>query len=73
MMNEQENLLEAETEEPEVPRKVGLPRFFELLGRDLWSFFRASFLCDSGIPAGASVGELHASLLGRIGYLETIG
>ena len=48
MMNEQENLLAAETEEPEVPRKVGLPRFFELLGRDLWSFFRASFLCGLG-------------------------
>ena len=47
-MNEQENLLAAETEEPEVPRKVGLPRFFELLGRDLWSFFRASFLCGLG-------------------------
>ena len=47
-MNEQENLLDAETEEPEVPRKVGLPRFFELLGRDLWSFFRASFLCGLG-------------------------
>lgn len=47
-MNEQENLLAAETEEPEVPRKVGLPRFFELLGRDLWSFFRASFLCCLG-------------------------
>ena len=27
------------------PRKVGLPRFFELLGRDLWAFYRASFLC----------------------------
>lgn len=26
-------------------RKVGLPRFFEVLGRDLWSFYKASLLC----------------------------
>lgn len=33
------------------PRKVGLPRFFELLGRDLWAFYRASFRA-AGLSAG---------------------
>ena len=33
-------------------RKVGLPRFFELLGRDLWSLYRASFLCVVGFLPG---------------------
>ena len=66
-MNEQENLLAAETEEPEVPRKVGLPRFFELLGRDLWSFYRASFLCCLGFLPGfvlMAFGLLAGSLAG---------
>ena len=27
-------------------RKVGAARFFELLGRDLWPFYKASILCD---------------------------
>ena len=27
------------------PRKVGLPRFFELLGRDFWPLYKSSILC----------------------------
>ena len=37
------------------PRKVGLPRFFELLGRDLWAFYRASFLCLLGFLPGTAL------------------
>lgn len=29
-------------------RKVGAARFFELLGRDLWPFYKASILCVLG-------------------------
>ena len=37
-------------------RKVGIARFFELLGRDLWSFYRASFLCCAAfLPGFAAV------------------
>lgn len=39
-------------EEDALARKVGLPRFFELLGRDLWSFYRASLLCVLGFLPG---------------------
>lgn len=37
-------------EELKYPRKVGVARFFELMGRDLWSFYKAGFLC---LPAFA--------------------
>lgn len=30
------------------PRKVGVARFFELMGRDLWPFYKASILCCLG-------------------------
>jgi len=47
------------------PRKVGLPRFFELLGRDLWPFYQASFLCMLAcLPGflGAMFGVLGSSM-----------
>lgn len=40
----------ADTDTPE--RKVGAARFFELLGRDLWPFYKASFLCILGFAPG---------------------
>ena len=52
-------------------RKVGIARFFELLGRDLWSFYRASFLCCAAfLPGFAAVlfGLMaHAPLLCGLG------
>ena len=48
------------------PRKVGLPRFFELLGRDLWAFYRASFLCLLGFLPGTALavfGQMGGSAL----------
>ncbi|MGN0983711.1 MAG: DUF624 domain-containing protein [Gemmiger sp.] len=50
-MNTEENLTAPEQEDV-LHRKVGLPRFFELLGRDLWSFYQASFLCCLGFLPG---------------------
>lgn len=32
--------------------KVGAARFFELLGRDLWPFYKASILCVLGFAPG---------------------
>lgn len=52
--------------EPQPPRKQGLPRFFELMGRDLWSLYKASFLCCAGVLPGfalALYGLLGGSLL----------
>lgn len=38
------------------PRKVGAARFFELMGRDLWPFYKASILCCLGfVPAFLAV------------------
>lgn len=54
-MIEQENLQPDTLEEQTEGRKVGLPRFFELLGRDLWAFYRASFLCCLGFLPGLIV------------------
>lgn len=34
------------------PRKVGVARFFELMGRDLWPFYKASILCCVGFVPG---------------------
>lgn len=45
--------------ERDTPRKTGLPRFFELLGRDLPSLYKASFL--------AGLGSLPAVLLAGFG------
>ena len=63
-----------------VPRKVGLPRFFELLGRDLWAFYRASFLCLLGFLPGTALavfGQMGGSALltvlgGGLGNLLTV-
>ncbi|MEE0802045.1 MAG: DUF624 domain-containing protein [Gemmiger sp.] len=33
---------------PDAPRKKGAARLFEMLGRDMWSFFRAGFLAFVG-------------------------
>lgn len=51
--------------------KVGVARFFELMGRDLWSFYKASILCCVGVvPAflavffGIMSGAVWISLLG---------
>lgn len=38
-----------------IPRKTGVPRFFELLGRDLWSFYKASLLCCLAFLPGAAL------------------
>lgn len=50
-MNPDENLPDLQDNDP-LMRKVGLPRFFELLGRDLWPFYKASFLCCLGFLPG---------------------
>lgn len=43
--------------ERDTPRKTGLPRFFELLGRDLPNLYKASFLAGlGGLPAILLVG-----------------
>lgn len=42
-------------EETFYARKVGLPRFFELLGRDLFSFYKASFLCVLAFLPGTAL------------------
>lgn len=41
--------------QPTAGRKVGLPRFFELLGRDLWPLYKASFLCVLGFLPGTAL------------------
>lgn len=66
----EENLPELE-EADVVARKVGFARFFELLGRDLWSFYKSSFLCCLGFLPGAvllAFGLMaHSLLLGVLG------
>lgn len=65
MENENKNLMEpaeetaevAQTdeeaeEEPGAMRKVGFSRFWELMGRDLWPFYKASLLCCLGFAPG---------------------
>ena len=44
------------------PRKVGLPRFFELLGRDLWPLYKSSILCVAGFLPGTAL-----AILGMMG------
>ena len=39
-------------ETPVQGRKVGIARFFELLGRDLWPLYKSGILCVLGfLPA----------------------
>ena len=55
-----------ETAAPVQGRKVGLPRFFELMGRDLWPLYKSSFLCVLGFLPGTVLAVL--SLLLVAGY-----
>lgn len=72
--NENNQPMQNEPEESESrERKVGAARFFELLGRDLWPFYKASFLCTVGfapgyvlILLGAMGGSLPLCLLGGL-------
>lgn len=52
MPNEKDNN-ESIQQELHATRKVGLPRYFEMVGRDLWAFYRAGFLCAVGFLPGA--------------------
>lgn len=52
-------------------RKVGVPRFFELLGRDLWSFYKASFLCCLGFLPGFAL--LVFGLMAKAPLLSVLG
>lgn len=52
MPNEKDNN-ESIQQELYATRKVGLPRYFEMVGRDLWAFYRAGFLCAVGFLPGA--------------------
>lgn len=52
-------------------RKVGLPRYFEMVGRDLWSFYRAGFLCAVGFLPGAAL--LWFGLLGGSALYSLLG
>ena len=56
---EPENKISAAAAEPQEPeefddhhRKVGVARFFEILGRDLWPFYKSSILCVLGFAPG---------------------
>ena len=56
-MPNQNETTQNETSTPTTPvgRKVGVARFFELLGRDLWALYRASFLCVVGFLPGTAL------------------
>lgn len=70
---ETETDAELEASNPPVMRKVGVPRFFEILGRDLWPIYKASFLCLIGfapgfaaLVAGAMLQSLPLCLVGGL-------
>lgn len=42
-------------ETPSQGRKVGIARFFELLGRDLWPLYKSGFLCVLGFLPGTAL------------------
>ena len=42
-------------ETPVQGRKVGIARFFELLGRDLWPLYKSGFLCVLGFLPGTAL------------------
>ncbi len=56
---------------PAQGRKVGLPRFFELLGRDLWPLYKSSFLCVLGFLPGTALAIL--GMMGRSALLTVLG
>ena len=69
-------------ETPSQGRKVGIARFFELLGRDLWPLYKSGFLCVLGFLPGTALLEAVARNYGctefrvspygvREGYLMT--
>ena len=41
-------------ETPVQGRKVGIARFFELLGRDLWPLYKSGILCVLGFLPGTA-------------------
>ena len=53
------------------PRKVGLPRFFELLGRDLWPLYKSSILCVAGFLPGTTLAIL--GMMGGSALLTVVG
>ena len=53
------------------PRKVGLPRFFELLGRDLWPLYKSSILCVAGFLPGTALAIL--GMMGGSALLTVVG
>ena len=53
------------------PRKVGLPRIFELLGRDLWPLYKASILCGAGCLPGTALAIL--GMMGGSALLTVVG
>ena len=66
-MSNQPETNENTTPAPAQGRKVGLSRFFELLGRDLWPLYKSSFLCVLGFLPGTALAVLgmmgHSALL----------
>ena len=42
-------------ETPSQGRKVGIARFFELLGRDLWPLYKSGILCVLGFLPGTAL------------------
>ena len=50
---------------------MGLPRFFELLGRDLWPLYKSSFLCVLGFLPGTALAIL--GMMGRSALLTVLG
>ena len=53
------------------PRKVGLPRFFELLGRDFWPLYKSSILCVAGFLPGTALAIL--GMMGGSALLTVVG
>ena len=43
------------SETPSQGRKVGIARFFELLGRDLWPLYKSGILCVLGFLPGTAL------------------
>ena len=60
-----------ETAAPVQGRKVGLPRFFELMGRDLWPLYKSSFLCVLGFLPGTVLAVL--GMMGHSALLTVVG
>ena len=53
-------------ETPSQGRKVGIARFFELLGRDLWPLYKSGILCVLGFLPGTGH---NTGKLSRFGYV----